>query len=211
MAIKKIKETLQWRKEFGVDKIVSCFDEDGDAEMRAVMEREAVTGKIYVRGFDNEGRAAMYMRPQNENTHVELDNMRHLVYNLERARACTRKRSGLEKIVLMIDYEGFRIRDSPPMSTTRYTLNILQNHYPECMYKSYIMNAGVVFRTFYGIVKPFLDPVTKEKIVICHGKSGPEKLSERFDLANVEKCGGGGIESDFDSKEYFSRPFDEPL
>jgi hypothetical protein len=51
-AIHKIKDTLAWRKEFEVDKIVHCFDEDGDLEMRAIIQKENETGKIYMRGYE---------------------------------------------------------------------------------------------------------------------------------------------------------------
>jgi CRAL/TRIO domain len=204
---------LAWRKEFEVDKIIHCFDEDGDLEMRAIMLKENETGKIYIRGYDNEGRAALYMRPHRENTHNALNNMRHLVYSLERAIACTAKKSGgLEKINLMIDYEHFRLRDSPPMSTSKWTINILQNHYPERLFKAYVLNPGFVFRTFFAMVRPFLDPVTKAKVVMANSKSEKQtKVGERFDLGVVEVCAGGepGTVKEFDSATYLSIPFHE--
>jgi hypothetical protein len=196
-----------------VDKIVHCFDEDGDPEMRAIIEKENETGKIYCRGYDREGRVAMYMRPHHENTNDALNNMRHLVYQLERAIACTKKKSGgLEKINLMIDYEHFRIRDSPPMSTSKWTIQILQNHYPERLFKAYVLNPGFVFRTFLTVIRPFLDPVTKSKIAMASGKAEKQKkIGERFDLDVLEESSGGepGAVKDFDSKLYLSMPFDE--
>jgi CRAL/TRIO domain len=212
-AIRKIKATLAWRKEFEVDKIMHCFDEDGDPEMRAIIEKENETGKIYCRGYDQEGRVAMYMRPHHENTHNALNNMRHLVYQLERAIACTEKKSGgLEKINLMVDYEHFRIRDSPPLSTSKWTITILQHHYPERLFKAYILNPGFVFRTFLSVVRPFLDPVTKSKLLMASGKAEKQKkIGERFDLDVLEESSGGepGAVKDFDSKIYLAMPFDE--
>mmetsp|Transcript_20515 Transcript_20515/g.47451 ORF Transcript_20515/g.47451 Transcript_20515/m.47451 type:complete len:184 (-) Transcript_20515:291-842(-) len=179
--------------------------------MQDILKRENETGKIYVRGCDKEGRAAMYMRPHRENTHEEENNMRHLVYNLERAIACTSQRTSqsLEKIILLIDYDGYRLRDTPPLSTSRYTLDILQKHYPERMYRAYVLNPPMVFRTFWTIIRPFLDPVTKEKIVFCaSAKDGTEKVTQRFDLSNVEPCAFGSLsEPKFDSKEYLKKPF----
>lgn len=147
-AIDSVKHTLKWRQEFGVDAIVQCmFETDGEhQELKEILEQENATGKIYSRGYDAQGRALMYMRPARENTNNELNNMRHLVWNLEKAIACTRAKStaatGKErtKINLMIDYEGFRLRDSPPLSTSKYTLEILQKHYPEIMFHAYILN-----------------------------------------------------------------------
>jgi hypothetical protein len=62
VAIKKIKATLAWRKEFEVDKIKNCMNEDGDQEMRKIVLFEGSTGKLYTRGTDKEGRAGTYPR-----------------------------------------------------------------------------------------------------------------------------------------------------
>lgn len=207
-AITKIKHTIAWRRDFEVEKIKHCFDEGGDEEMRRIIFHENETGKIYCRGYDKDGRVCMYMRPHMENTKGELNQMRHLVYNLERAIACTFHKSGREKINLIIDYQGFRLRDSPPLSTSRHTLDILQKHYPERMYRSYVCNPPYVFKAFWAVIKAFVDPVTKQKICFCSGKAGMETLAENFDVTRVESCAGGSKDLDpFDSKTYLSKPF----
>lgn len=207
-AIFKIKDTIQWRQDFEVEKIKTCFEPQGDAEMRAIIAKENESGKVYCRGYDHHGRVVMYMRPARENTNDEVNQMRHLVYNLERAIACTAHKSGLEKINLFIDYRGFRLRDSPPMSTSKHTLDILQKHYPERMYRAYLCNPPYIFKAFYTLIKPFVDPTTKEKICFCNGKEGLETLQENFDLNTTEECAGGtGNLKEFDSFEYFSKPF----
>jgi hypothetical protein len=207
-AIQNIKDTIAWRRAFEVEKIKHCFDQDGDEEMRMIIEKENETGKIYCRGYDKDGRVAMYMRPHMENTKDEVNQMRHLVYNLERAIACTTHTSGREKINLMIDYRGFRLRDSPPLSTARHTLDILQKHYPERMYRSYVCNPPYVFKAFWAVIKAFVDPVTKNKICFCSGKAGMETLAENFDVSTVEPCAGGPDDiAPFDSEVYLSKPF----
>jgi len=211
-AICKAKETLKWRKEFEVEKIVNCFNEGGDIEIREIISKENETGKLYVHGFDKEGRAALYMHPYLENTRDTKNNMRHLVYNLERAIACTAAKSGFEKINIMINYANFRLRDAPPLSTSRWTLSILQDHYPERLHKAYILNPGIFFRTLMTVIRPFLDPVTKEKVVLCGGNSAPVKVGEWFDLKDVEECAGGssGNTRRFNSVEYLTKiPFTE--
>jgi len=79
-AVKQIRETLQWRLDFGVDIIVSCFeventekDTEKHKEMREVLLQEAEPGKIYCRAYDQEGRGFMYMTPARENTNNELN------------------------------------------------------------------------------------------------------------------------------------------
>lgn len=209
-----MKDTIQWRQDFDVETIKNAFEPHGNTEMRRILEEENATGKIYCRGYDVDGRVVMYMRPHHENTTDETNQMRHLVYNLERAIACTAHKSGLEKINLVIDYRGFRVRDAPPLSTSKHTLDILQKHYPERMYCAYVCNPPYIFKAFWTVIKPFVDPITKSKICFCTGKEGLAKLEQKFDLTTTEKCAGGTAElREFDSVEYFSKPiykaFDE--
>jgi hypothetical protein len=72
------------------------------------------------------------MKPVLENTHDHDGNMKHLVYSMEKVVACGEARKGVpnEKIILLIDYEGFSLSSGPPMKTSKETLSILQNHYP---------------------------------------------------------------------------------
>ena len=114
----------------------------------------------------------------------------------------------------MIDYDGFKLKNAPPLSTSKFTLNILQKHYPERMHRIYLCNPPYVFKAFWQIVKPFVDPVTKEKIVFLYGKQS--ELANNFDdLSKLEACTGNiGEVRPFDSKEYlleldFAVTFDE--
>ena len=208
-AVKKLKKTLQWRKEFEVDKIVNGeFDE--------LMSIENATGKMYTRGYVREGSAVMYMKPGLENTNSETDQMRHLVYILERAIAATSKHSNgkQEKICILIDFEQFSAWNSPPMSTTRHTLTILQDHYPERMKRAFICNPPAYFKIFWSLAQPFIDPVTKEKVVFCSGTAAMERVMDLVeDMHKVEPCAGGTAELKFNSSEFikldFHKTFDE--
>jgi FMN-dependent NADH-azoreductase len=126
--------------------------------------------------------------------------------------ACSNK-NGHGKICLIIDYEGFQVSKAPPMSTTRRVLEILQRHYAERMYRAYVCNPPLYFRTFYAIIKPFVDPVTKQKVCFCSGKKGMEQIVDDMGgqekaMRHLEKC-AGGVEKlrPFDNVEYLNAPF----
>jgi hypothetical protein len=212
LAIHKLKAALQWRKDFQINHVLS-----NDPEMRALIARENATGKIYVRGYDKQGHAMVYMRITRENCGHNLEgNMIHLVWNLEKAGACTRRRSlelgspvPLEKVILILDYEGFRLRDSPPLANSKYALEILQKHYPERMFRAYVIRPPLVFSSFWALVKNFIDPKTKEKVVFCNATTVQKLREVAEDVTKLEECAGGdGTARDFDSKEYLSLPFD---
>lgn len=219
-AISKIKSTIKWRREFGVADIVTCFDDLDDdylKPLRDTFREEAKTGKLYVRGRDRGGRAIQYMAPGRENTNNETNQMKFLVYNLERAVACTaaeqarRKDAGMqdtinpgeEKICIIINFDQWTLRKSPPMSTTLYTLEILQRHYCERLHRAYVFNPPKFFVCFWNLIHRFVDPVTKDKIQFCTGAEGLKRIEQDIDLSNVEDfVGGTGRVHKFDSEEY---------
>ena len=95
-AVRKMRSTLRWREEFGVDDIKRCFDDDcgttssssssssspderRSAESKGLADAiafENETGKIYCRGYDRQGRAVLYLTPGRENSNDEPNNMR---------------------------------------------------------------------------------------------------------------------------------------
>lgn len=214
-AVKRIKYAIQWRKDFGVEKILQAAtstnsdDDDNELkEIKKILMHESSPGKMYVRNHDNAKRAILYMFPVRENTNHPTHNIMHLVYSIERAIACTEK-NGLEKIVMIMDFKDWKMKHAAPLSTTKQTIHILQDCYVERLERAYITNAPLIFRTFWNMVKPFLDPVTKAKIVFCSSKSGMNELKSNFDVEKVETCAlGTGDLKGFDVDEYFQTPFD---
>jgi len=45
-------------------------------------------------------------------------------------------------------------------------IGVLQNWFPETLFRLYVINAGTAFRSIWAMVKPWLDPVTVQKIQI---------------------------------------------
>jgi hypothetical protein len=156
-----LHKTLSWRKSFGLDEMSTTW--------RPIIEKENSTGKMYARGFDKEGHALLYMKPSKENTNEFDGNMKHLVFNIEMAvRNMLEAGRGTEKLVLLVDYENWSLSNSPPLKTSKETLNILQNHYPERLHKAVCINPPWVFSIFMGAVGPFIDPITKAKILLLN-------------------------------------------
>jgi len=75
-----------------------------------------------------------------------------------------------QKMVLLIDYDGFSMSNAPPMKTSKATLTILQDHYPERLFRAYVIKPLTIFYGFFKLISPFIDPVTKAKIVMITNK-----------------------------------------
>jgi hypothetical protein len=132
------------------------------------------------------------------------------VFNLEKATESMRLRCDtVEKVVLLIDYEGFSLWNAPPMKTSMDTLHILQNHYPERLFRAYFINPPWIFNAFWNAISPFVDPVTKDKIRMLSGKAAHlrEELSKDIDLSVLESTLGGDDTRPFDSDRYLAAPF----
>lgn len=146
-AQKRIKSTLEWRREFKPELIPPD-------EVRI----ESETGKMYVRpfyilsksdltyfpiatrsilnGFDRDGRPILYMRPGRENTETGPRQLRHLVWCLfvcllsplllwlieccvDRERAKDLMPPDQESLVIIVDYKSTTLRTNPSISVAR--------------------------------------------------------------------------------------------
>lgn len=202
---KMLRETLEWRKQFDFGKL---YSEDKD-----IIANENATGKMYVRGFDKEGSALIYMKSANENTKDHTGNIKHLVYSMERAIACMDARGeGNTKISLVIEFGGLTSAHMPPMKTSKETLSILQNHYPERLKCAYTLRAPFIFHAFFRMISPFIDPVTKKKIcMIKNSEVGQDscRLYQEVDRETLETSVSGLDDRPFVSSVYLAAPFDQ--
>lgn len=94
-----ISETIHWRDSYKPNHIK--FEE---------VNEEVCSGKLYIANFtDKKSNPVIVMRPRNQNTKDYDDQIRLLVYTLERAVAMGAK-SGSGKFIWMIDFTGYTSR-----------------------------------------------------------------------------------------------------
>ena len=199
-ASKLLIDTIKWRKDFGIDQL------HNESNMNCV-SKENSSGKMFLRGYDKEGSILLYMRPRCENTHNHENNLKHLVYNLEKACACLEaKGEGIEKWTILIDFQGYSMFNAPPFKTSMETLNILQNHYPERLKRAFCIRPPFIFNAFWTMISPFIDPVTKDKIQMVNDPVNTI-LEKYVDMRKIEKEIGGMDERKFDSKLYLAADF----
>lgn len=95
----------------------------------------------------------------------------------------------------IIDFNGINssILNKKLISYVKETFKICQDYYPESLAGCYVLNANLLFRSFYSAVKIFLDAKTKEKIKVF-GTDYKNGLLEKIDSQNLPKFFGGECE-----------------
>lgn len=187
-AEKRLIDTLLWRREFGVyDKLNPEY-----------ISPENETGKQIILGFDNEGRPCQYLNPGRQNTAASHRQVEHLVFMLERSLELMPP--GQESLALLINFKssGGRSNTSPPISQAKEVLHILQTHYPERLGRALIINMPFLVVGFFKIIKPLLDPVTKEKLKFNEDMKTyvpSEQLWTEFS--------DGALQFDYDHEQYW--------
>lgn len=199
-AAKRLTDTLVWRREYGVETIT--------AELVA---EENETGKQIQLGFDNNARVCTYLSPGKQNTKKSARQIQHLVYMLE--RTVDMMVPGQETCALLIDFKGSTSGGSPSVGQGREVMTILQGHYPERLGRALISQCKLTFvgksgplltslvpwfiTTFFKLISPFIDPVTKEKMVF-----NPD-LTKYVPVEQLDKEHGGAADFVYDHKVYW--------
>jgi hypothetical protein len=200
-----LRESLRWRASFGADTL---------SERCAEIRTASVTGKVRVSPCrDRSGRPVLVLTPREENQRYKMEeNMLNLVYHLERLGG---GRSGVTafpspepspdgRAVVVMDFRGYSMFNSPPMRASKAALSILQNHYPERLSKFILINSPTLFLVFFRAISPFIDPVTRNKIQFVSGSADAQReiLAEHFDLQQLEESLGGQRPYVFQVDEY---------
>mmetsp|Transcript_13028 Transcript_13028/g.17937 ORF Transcript_13028/g.17937 Transcript_13028/m.17937 type:complete len:341 (-) Transcript_13028:99-1121(-) len=190
-ASKKMKNTIQHRVEINIDAIRKCYDPDHThlGDLRSVFDEEMATGKMVVRGYDNNSRALFNYFPRLKNSEHEVNFVKMHYYMIERAIACTERASAgaEEKVVVLVDYSGYKGKShDPPLKLAKEMLFSLRDHYPERLHRVYLVDAPILFRAFWAIVKPFIDPDTKKKFRFVTGNE--QKRKEFADSISVDQA-----------------------
>ena len=184
-----LKETLSWRAQYRPDLLTW-----------ERMESEGRRGKVFVLdNFDHDGRPTVFMRPRKEYSGGDNDErIRWVVYVMEMASHLADRYSPDGKMTWLIDFIGYDRKTSPPFKVSLQTLNIVQNHYPERLGKAVNWMPPFLFEIFWKAIKPFVDPVTREKLVFLRGEvaEAAEALARQFELEHLDESLGGALPDD---------------
>jgi hypothetical protein len=129
--------TLEWRRRERPESVT----EESVAEVLGL-------GTVFLAGRDRRGRPVVYMRPGAHNPYAAEQRVRFMVWLMEASVAATDETHGVEKLVWVLDFADFgqRANDAASRHTSRTTLDMLQNHYPERLGRAVLVNPPWYFR-----------------------------------------------------------------
>ncbi|CAE5963856.1 unnamed protein product [Arabidopsis arenosa] len=170
-----LKNTVKWRREFKIDELV---------EEELVDDLDKV---VFMHGHDREGHPVCY------NVYGEFQNKE--LYNKtfsdeEKRKHFLRTRiQFLERSIRKLDFSSggvstiFQVNDmknSPGLgkkelrSATKQAVELLQDNYPEFVFKQAFINVPWWYLVFYTVIGPFMTPRSKSKLVFA----GPSRSAE---------------------------------
>ncbi|XVF73997.1 hypothetical protein PTKIN_Ptkin13bG0026400 [Pterospermum kingtungense] len=172
-----IKNTIQWRKEFGIDELL---DEDLGDDMEKV---------VFMHGQDRDGHPVCY------NVYGEFQNkdlyLKAFSDEEKRMKFLRWRIQFLEKSIRKLDFSPggvstiFQVSDlknSPGPGkrelrlATKQALQLLQDNYPEFVAKQVFINVPWWYLAFYTMISPFMTQRTKSKFVFARPAKSAETL-----------------------------------
>jgi len=216
----KIRRTLEYRVENQVDDIRLCFDkekqsDDGSvhARLREGLAKRFSTQASIIRGYTKEGQAMFQNFPRADTSWDEEFYIKGNIYMTERALASTERRTNGEqdKVVIFYDYKNYAMKNSPPTMLVKQLMSAFRDHWPERMEHAFVVDAPLIFRAFWAIIKYFIDPVTKELVQFITGEEQKKIFRDMIseDQAAPWMFDGGKDDKEADITAFlYDTPFD---
>ena len=119
-----------------------------------------------------------------------------------------------EMVIVTVDFENFQKWHAPPTSVISEMLEMLKYHYPERLHRVYFLGAPLLFRALWSLMKPFVDPITKQKFVFCTGTM--EERTAIFENAGLpanqamlyQRPMDGELIKPVDMQRFYELPYD---
>eukprot|EP00210_Caulerpa_lentillifera_P001533 g1471.t1 len=150
-AAERIEASVQWRRQIQPESLVckACVRDPSAHYMNVV-------------GFCKIQRPVFYSCMKLSRSKDVEEGKIHLITQFE--QAIRMMPDGVEQWVWVSDFFGFGMSDMSPAMARRF-VDLTANHYPERLGAYLVVDAPTIFEGLWKLVKPWLDPVTVQKII----------------------------------------------
>ncbi len=210
-------------QEYHIEILRTCFQSfvyanEKEAQIakkyRSYISQDLASQMAVVRGHDKDERAMILIFPRvSADSYSDEAFIITILYTMERAIACTEalSKGRHEKIIAVLYFAHFHFSHSPSLTAVKKLASILQHRYPERLKNLVVIDPPFWIRAMYSLVKPFLDPDTRQKFILASGDKGKQQvLSNLIDIdqAMPFMLPGGRLSDPVDVDRYTSQvPF----
>ena len=205
-ALAMLAHTLHWRlKESKVEDLLFGGERRGIENGEEGFHLQFKLSKAYFRGYDNEGRPIVIIRPRlhHASDQTEEEVQKYTLLVIEEARLLLKE--PVDSCSVLFDLTDFAMSnmDYPPV---KFMIGVFEAHYPESLGKLFIHKAPWIFPPIWNIVKNWLDPVVAAKITFT--KSAKD-LNKFIPMDYIPKSLGG--EDEFEMEYIEPKPEEDEL
>ncbi|KAI3911607.1 hypothetical protein MKW92_048201 [Papaver armeniacum] len=193
-AFTMIKNTVKWRKEFGIDTLL-------DEDLGLSNDLEKV---VFMNGFDKKGRPVCYTVYgeflSNKDLYSKMfsseEKRRKFVqWRIQFLEKSIRKQLDSGGVSTILQIHDLKNSPGPGKWELRLAADqawdLIQDHYPEFASKHVLINVPWWYHGFYKMVSPFLPQRTKSKFVFAGPSKSPKTLFKYISPGQVPVQYGG--------------------
>lgn len=176
--IAMLARCIKWRIESDIVGVITKGDQGLSEEDPAYL-KQGESGKVYAASMTDQHMPIIFIEVRKHLTKDQSgETMRNFII------MCTECFRSLisypnDKIVIVFDLAGFGLKNMD-WGALISIIQVLQNYYPETLFKLYIHNAPWIFQGLWKIISGMLDPAVRSKV----GFTGKVK---DFDLIPIER------------------------
>ena len=185
LAFASWRRWVEWRE--------GCRPFEADEAVR----REFAAGKLLVFGRDISGNACLTFKPRRHLPQESSpDALRRLAFYCLEQLELRNRREGKSQVAVVLDLEGFSLAnlDAGLLCAAKDLVLRCQDFYPEMLAKLHILYPGLLFKSLFAVVKPFLARKTAAKVRLV---DKPADVSSFFKPGQLPVQLGGLVQDPF--------------
>lgn len=153
-ALRELTKHAKWRQEFHADEIES---------LQQRVQNQLDKRLSILHHFDREGKPCLYcFVHRHDSADRDLEEMiMFIVYSLETLVRNAKPEE--EMFNVFFDLSRFSLKNMD-FEVVKHLIAILQSNYPDTLEKFHIIDSPMIFSACWAIIKPWIDPVTAQKV-----------------------------------------------
>jgi CRAL/TRIO domain len=194
--LKRVQETLQWRKSINAHALRKAFDERFEmdtahrSELQEKLTRMMENGRGYSCGYDKNGIAYIVW---NMHEHFLFDDpewhYKFTFWICERALAATERKTGQVKMNFVMNCRHYTLKNMLPIRMIQRSILHGLRFFPNFIHRVYLLDTPGIFQAAWTVVQPFLDKHTRDKIAFVKGDGARRSIIiPAFDLEQSAAC-----------------------